>query len=96
MALWILFRVACATAIALKMSRRGLAKKSLDASGATAAFLVGFLALASSWRCGMCLLVFYFSSSKVTKLGQKTKAKLEGTQYFFRYSNVADAHFERR
>jgi len=78
MDVWFFIRVACATTLALTMSRRGLKKKSLDFGGATAAFIVGFLALASSWRCGISLLVFYFSSSKVTKIGSRRKQQLEG------------------
>ena len=92
MDVWFVLRVACATIVALKMSQRGLAKKSLDASGASAAFFVGFFALASSWRCGICLLVFYFSSSRVTKLGKRTKEKLEGVQSKPSRARALDTH----
>ncbi len=78
MDVWVAVRVAFAAFVAYKMSKRGLAKKSLDRSGAHAALLVGFLALASAWRTGICLLVFYFSSSRVTKIGASRKQKLEG------------------
>lgn len=39
--------------------------------------LVGFIAFATSYRFGVLLIVFYFSSSKLTKLKEDVKAKLE-------------------
>ena len=81
MVAWVAFRVACAAALAFWMSRRGLAKKSLDTAGAVTAFCVGFLCLAASWRCGVCLFVFYFTSSRVTKIGSARKQKLEGGNF---------------
>jgi hypothetical protein len=44
--------VGVAAAIASLMARRGLKKKSLDASGAAAAFAVGFSSMASGYRFG--------------------------------------------
>eukprot|EP01031_Cornospumella_fuschlensis_P033195 gene33195-40162_t len=39
--------------------------------------VVGFISLAASYRFGLLLLCFYYSSSKLTKLKEDIKAKLE-------------------
>eukprot|EP01031_Cornospumella_fuschlensis_P029132 gene29132-35161_t len=39
--------------------------------------VVGFISLAASYRFGILLLCFYYSSSKLTKLKEDIKAKLE-------------------
>ncbi|CAI5729241.1 unnamed protein product [Peronospora destructor] len=52
-------------------------KQSLDGSGAIAACFVGFMTLASSYRFGLLLLGFYFSSSKLTKVRAHFKHQLD-------------------
>jgi len=56
---------------------RGLKKNRLTKSGALAALVVGGTTLAVTWRFGLCLLLFYYSSSLLTKFGKKKKAKIE-------------------
>jgi uncharacterized membrane protein len=46
----------------------------LAPAGALAAVLVGWGTLASSFRAGLTLLAFFFSSSKLTHLGDDLKA----------------------
>lgn len=45
-------RMGVAAALASLLGHRGLKKQSLDASGALAAFVVGFFSLASGYRFG--------------------------------------------
>ena len=70
-------RVILAAIIATYLSTSGYKKGSLSKSGAFAAFLVGFLSLASSYRFGSSLLLFYYTSSKLTRFGSELKKKLE-------------------
>lgn len=46
-------------------------------SGGFAAWLVGFGSLAVSLRCGVTLLAFFFSSSKLTRWKEGVKARIE-------------------
>ncbi|CAM9617319.1 unnamed protein product [Chrysoparadoxa australica] len=62
--------------VATLMATRGLKKKSLSASGAVAAWCVGFLTLGCSTRMGLVLIVFYQMGSWVTKIQQGKKAVL--------------------
>jgi uncharacterized membrane protein len=62
-------RLAVAASVALLMARSGLEKKSLSRDGAAAAVSVGFLSMGASYRFGATLLLFYYSSSKLTKVG---------------------------
>ena len=64
----ILLRLAVAFILAGLLARHGLKKKSLDETGATAAFFVGLISFAVSYRMGMILILFYLSSSRLTKL----------------------------
>ena len=66
-----------ALAIAAALARRGLKKKSLSSSGAVAAFAVGFLSFLASYRMGVTLILFYQSSSSLTKVGTALKKRLE-------------------
>jgi uncharacterized membrane protein len=59
------------------LSYHGLRKKSLSLSGASAAFFVGFTAFATSYRFGIMLILFYYTGSKLTKVKEDVKAKLE-------------------
>jgi uncharacterized membrane protein len=45
-------RVCVGFCIAITLARRGIRKKSLDLSGAIAAFFVGFITFASGYRFG--------------------------------------------
>lgn len=45
--------------------------------GGWAAWLVGFGSLASSLRCGITLLAFFFSSSKLTRWKQEFKSRID-------------------
>jgi uncharacterized protein (TIGR00297 family) len=72
-----LFRCVIAIILALLLSVHGYTKKSLDISGCIAACFVGFICLATSYRFGLLLLLFYYSSSKLTKLKENIKIKLE-------------------
>ncbi|XP_027174840.1 protein PGR [Coffea eugenioides] len=56
---------------------RAYRKKSLDLSGALAGFIVMTLHIAVNFRFGAMLLVFFFTSSKLTKYGEETKRKLD-------------------
>lgn len=57
------------TAIAI----RALKRKSLNLSGAFLGFLVMFMHFYVSYRFGALLLVFFFTSSKLTKYGEEKK-----------------------
>ncbi|KNA10571.1 hypothetical protein SOVF_143130 [Spinacia oleracea] len=54
---------------------RAYRKKSLDLSGAFFGFLVVFIHLATNLRAGDILLVFFFTSSQLTKIGAEKKRK---------------------
>lgn len=71
------FRVLIAIILALGLAAHGYSKKSLSATGAVSAFIVGFTSFASSYRFGLILILFYYTSSKLTKLKENVKAKLE-------------------
>ncbi|KAJ3339025.1 Transmembrane protein 19 [Gonapodya sp. JEL0774] len=60
------------------LASHGIRRKSLSPSGAAAAVLVG-LGTFTNGNAGVtaALLVFYLSSSRITKIGHDTKAKLE-------------------
>lgn len=54
-----------------------LAKKSLDMSGALAALTLGCLVTLSSYSFILCLLVFFYSGTKLTKVKSNLKKKFE-------------------
>lgn len=66
-----------AVVIALGLAVSGYKKKSLSLSGSIAAVLVGYASFACSYRFGLILILFYYSSSKLTKWKQDFKAKIE-------------------
>ncbi|KAL9184454.1 hypothetical protein ACHAXT_002540 [Thalassiosira profunda] len=70
-------RTVAGLALARTISKRGLQKQSLSKSGALSAFIVASLSLSTSWRNGITLLAFYWTSSKLTRVGSKIKGKLE-------------------
>lgn len=59
--------------LACVVAQRGYRSKSLSASGAVAAVVVGWATLSSSFRSGLVLLGFFFASSALTKLGDENK-----------------------
>lgn len=70
-------RVAAALLFAVLLAVRGYRKKSLSASGGAAAVVVGVVCLSASLRFGGVMLAFYFTSSRVTKVSEDVKARLE-------------------
>lgn len=60
--------------IATLLSLKGHKKKSLSKDGAIAAWIVGFLSVASGPR-GLLLLIFYLLGTKVTKFRKEEKQK---------------------
>ena len=67
-------RAAAGLAVAAAAGARGLRSRSLSAGGAAAATLLGGLTLASSFRLGAAVLVFYGAGSALTRLGEERKA----------------------
>jgi len=59
------------------MAKRGLRKGSLSGSGAAAALAVGLLGFATHFSFGFTLILFYFTSSQLTKYKGVEKSKLE-------------------
>jgi len=70
-------RIATATVVASLLATRGIKRKSLSKSGAIAAWFVGFFSLAGLVRSGIVLIVFYLTSSKLTKVKSNIKKTLE-------------------
>ncbi|CAN0187332.1 unnamed protein product, partial [Hapterophycus canaliculatus] len=73
---WPLARWGVAVVLATYIGVNGLKKKSLNKSGAIAGFSVGLISLGLSLRLGLTLILFYKSSSILTKVGLERKAKL--------------------
>ena len=73
----IITRLLLALLISLGLAGHGYKKKSLDISGCFAAIFVGFISFATSYRYGLILILFYYTSSKLTKVKEDVKAKLE-------------------
>lgn len=72
-----LWRAALAVALAMLLSVRGYRKRSLNASGAALALVVGFVSFYASIRFGLTLIAFFLSSSRATKVGAERKKRLE-------------------
>ena len=70
-------RMLVAFMLASLLAYKGRKKKSLSKSGAIAAWIVGFISFTASFRFGMTLIVFYQSSSWLTKYKEGEKKKLE-------------------
>ncbi|CAL1359392.1 unnamed protein product [Linum trigynum] len=68
-----LVAVLISSAVAIRAYRR----KSLNLSGGLAGFLVMTLHFAVNYRFGAILLVFFFSSSKLTKVGEEKKRRID-------------------
>ncbi|KAJ3695725.1 hypothetical protein LUZ60_001102 [Juncus effusus] len=73
------FLVRCLVGVVLSLviAARALKRKSLDLSGAVAGFFVMAIHLIASYRYGVMLLAFFFSSSKLTKVGQQKKKTID-------------------
>lgn len=56
---------------------RAYKRKSVDGSGALAGFIVMSIHISFSYRFGAMLLVFFFTSSKLTKIGEERKKQVE-------------------
>eukprot|EP01039_Chlorochromonas_danica_P001697 gene1697-1854_t len=74
---YLLIRLTLAIILAFGLAFHGLKKRSLSPSGCVAAMIVGFVTFSISYRFGLVLILFYYSSSKLTKLKEEVKAKLE-------------------
>ncbi|TVU33777.1 hypothetical protein EJB05_15584, partial [Eragrostis curvula] len=70
-------RSAVAVALSATIAGRAVRRRSLDASGGVAGFVVMAVHLACGYRYGAMLLAFFFTSSKVTKIGEDRKRRIE-------------------
>lgn len=70
-------RSAVGAALAAVITARAIRRRSLDASGGAAGFAVMAIHLACGYRYGALLLAFFFTSSKVTKIGEDRKRRVE-------------------
>ncbi|CAM9690825.1 unnamed protein product, partial [Heterosigma akashiwo] len=70
-------RFLAALLISLYLGKSGYKKKSLDFSGAVAAVTVGLISFTVSIRFGAILILFYKSSSVLTKYKGKIKQKMD-------------------
>nr|BAJ99240.1 predicted protein [Hordeum vulgare subsp. vulgare] len=70
-------RSALGAALAFLIASGAVRRRSLDASGGAAGFAVMALHLACGYRYGALLLAFFFTSSKVTKIGEDRKRRVE-------------------
>uniref|UniRef100_A0A8I6XYL4 Protein PGR n=1 Tax=Hordeum vulgare subsp. vulgare TaxID=112509 RepID=A0A8I6XYL4_HORVV len=70
-------RSALGVALAFLIASGAVRRRSLDASGGAAGFAVMALHLACGYRYGALLLAFFFTSSKVTKIGEDRKRRVE-------------------
>ncbi|XP_071737237.1 protein PGR [Rutidosis leptorrhynchoides] len=66
-----------AVAISSFISINSYRKKSLDVSGALAGFFVMAVHLSVNYRFGAMLLAFFFTSSKLTKMGEDRKRSID-------------------
>eukprot|EP00904_Undaria_pinnatifida_P007249 jgi/Undpi1/3654/HiC_scaffold_16.g07024.m1 len=73
---WTVGRWGVAVLLASYIGVSGFKKKSLNKGGAIAGFAVGLVSLGLSLRLGALLILFYKSSSILTKVGFDEKAKL--------------------
>lgn len=64
-------------AFSVAFSYAGYRKRSLDASGGLAAFVVGLLTCLAGYRFAAVLILFFISSSFLTKLSPHKKRKIE-------------------
>ncbi|XP_006829614.2 protein PGR [Amborella trichopoda] len=70
-------RVFVSVMLSAAIAIRALRRKSLDCSAAIIGFIVMSIHLATSYRFGALLLVFFFTSSLLTKLGEEKKRSID-------------------
>ncbi|KAL6608017.1 hypothetical protein ACP70R_041080 [Stipagrostis hirtigluma subsp. patula] len=70
-------RSAVGAALAAVIAARAVRRRSLDASGGVAGFVVMAVHIACGYRYGAMLLAFFFTSSRVTKIGEDRKRRVE-------------------
>ncbi|KAL6048243.1 Transmembrane protein 19, partial [Balamuthia mandrillaris] len=70
-------RAVVGAVMSVLLAAGGYRKKSLNKSGAFAALFVGFITCLAGFRTTITLLLFFFSSSYLTKLKAKEKRKIE-------------------
>ncbi|XAR53302.1 hypothetical protein NMG60_11021805 [Bertholletia excelsa] len=66
-----------AVLVSLAIAARSYRRKSLDLSGAFTGFIVMAIHIAVNYRLGALLLVFFFTSSKLTKVGEDKKRRVD-------------------
>ncbi|CAN8252401.1 unnamed protein product [Cochlearia groenlandica] len=71
------FRFIFAVFVSSLIAFRSYKRKSLDLSGGIAGFLVMTIHLTAGFRYGALLLVFFFTSSKLTKVGEDKKRRVD-------------------
>ena len=72
-----MIRLCIAGVLSIALALHGYRKRSLNLSGACAAVCVGFVSFAVSYRMGTILIVFYYTGSKITKVREDIKERLE-------------------
>lgn len=77
MDLYFFIRAGFAFSSSFVIVRRALLNKSLDSSGAIAAFVVGFVLTITNLSFFASLIVFFLSSSKLTKFRADFKREVE-------------------
>lgn len=70
-------RIGGAVIISSLLAWRGRSRNSLSATGAIAAWTVGFISFSCALRSGMAMIAFYYSSSRLTKMQAKLKQRLD-------------------
>ncbi|XP_010493083.1 PREDICTED: protein PGR-like [Camelina sativa] len=70
-------RLIIAVVISSLIAFRSYKRKSLDLSGGIAGFLVMTIHFAAGYRYGALLLVFFLTSSKLTKVGEDKKRRVD-------------------
>lgn len=71
-------RAAAGALIAAAIAGGAWRSRSLSRSGAAAAFLVGALAIAAGWVWGALLILYFLSSSLLSRMGAALKAQRSG------------------
>jgi uncharacterized membrane protein len=72
-----LWHIVVSVLFSLAFSYAGYRKRSLNASGGLAAFVVGLLTCLAGYRFAAVLILFFITSSFFTKLNPKKKRKIE-------------------
>jgi uncharacterized protein (TIGR00297 family) len=72
-----ILRILISSLFSLGLALSSYNKKSLSFSGAIAALVTGVLTFSSGWHFTWPLLGFYLSSSKLTKMGEDRKKKID-------------------